>query len=72
MRIAVGLAALALALSASASFAAEPAMEMDSSMGKIYGDSKDMTLYTLTRTRWESRTASDALRGELAAFRGSR
>ncbi len=46
MRIAIGLSAAILAFSASLSFAAEPAMEMDSSMGKIYTDSKDMTLYT--------------------------
>jgi predicted lipoprotein with Yx(FWY)xxD motif len=46
MRIALGLSAALFALSAGLSFAAEPAMEMDSSMGKIYTDSKDMTLYT--------------------------
>ena len=46
MRIAVGLSAALFALSASAAFAAGPAMEMDSSMGKIYTDMKDMTLYT--------------------------
>jgi predicted lipoprotein with Yx(FWY)xxD motif len=49
MRIAIGLSAAFLALSASLSFAAEPAMEVDSSMGKIYADSKDMTLYTFDK-----------------------
>jgi predicted lipoprotein with Yx(FWY)xxD motif len=46
MRIALGLSAALFAISASISLAAEPAMEMDTSMGKIYADSKDMTLYT--------------------------
>jgi predicted lipoprotein with Yx(FWY)xxD motif len=46
MRIAIGLSAALLALSASVSFAADPWMEMDSSKGKIYTDSKSMTLYT--------------------------
>ena len=36
MRMVVGVSAALLALSASLSFAAEPAMVMDSSMGKIY------------------------------------
>jgi predicted lipoprotein with Yx(FWY)xxD motif len=49
MRILTGLSAVLLALSASASFAAEPAMEMDSSMGKIYTDAKGMTLYTFDK-----------------------
>jgi predicted lipoprotein with Yx(FWY)xxD motif len=49
MRILTGLSAALLALSASVSFAAEPAMEMDSSMGKIYTDSKGMTLYTFDK-----------------------
>ena len=46
MRITIGLSVAFFALSTGLSFAAEPAMEMDSSMGKIYADSKDMTLYT--------------------------
>ena len=46
MRIALGLSAALFALSAGVSLAAEPYMEMDSSMGKIYADMKDMTLYT--------------------------
>lgn len=45
MRMAIGLSAALLALSTSLSFAAEPAMEMDSSMGKILVDEKKMTLY---------------------------
>jgi predicted lipoprotein with Yx(FWY)xxD motif len=49
MRILTGLSAALLALSASASFAAEPAMEMDSSMGKIYTDHNGMTLYTFDK-----------------------
>jgi len=49
MRIAIGLSAALLALSAGASFAAGPGMEMDSSMGKIYTDSKSMTLYTFDK-----------------------
>lgn len=49
MRITLGLSAALLALSASASFAAEPAMEMDSSMGKIMVDMKNMTLYTFDK-----------------------
>ena len=49
MRIAIGLSAALFAFSTGASFAAEPAMEMDSSMGKIYADSKNMTLYTFDK-----------------------
>jgi len=49
MRIVIGLSAALLALSAAPSFAAEPAMVMDSSMGKIYSDSNDMTLYTFDK-----------------------
>ena len=49
MRIAIGLSAAFLALSASLSFAAEPAMETDSSMGKIYTDAKGMTLYVFDK-----------------------
>jgi predicted lipoprotein with Yx(FWY)xxD motif len=49
MRIALGLSAALFALSASASLAAEPAMEMDSSMGKILVDEKQMTLYTFDK-----------------------
>jgi predicted lipoprotein with Yx(FWY)xxD motif len=49
MRIALGLSAALLALSAGLALAAEPAMEMDSSMGKIYTDAKDMTLYTFDK-----------------------
>lgn len=48
MRIATGLSFAALALWATASFAA-PAMEADSSMGKIYTDDKGMTLYTFDK-----------------------
>ncbi len=49
MRILTGLSAALLALSASGAFAAEPAMEMDSSMGKIYTDHAGMTLYTFDK-----------------------
>jgi predicted lipoprotein with Yx(FWY)xxD motif len=49
MRAAIGLSAVLLALSAATSFAAEPAMEMDSSMGKILVDEKKMTLYTFDK-----------------------
>ncbi len=49
MRMVVGLSAALLAFSASLSFAADPAMVMDSSMGKIFSDSKDMTLYTFDK-----------------------
>jgi len=49
MRIAIGLSAALLAFSAGLSFAAGPWMEMDSSLGKIYTDSKDMTLYTFDK-----------------------
>ena len=49
MRNAIGLSAALLFLSAAPSFAAEPAMVMDSSMGKIYSNSKDMTLYTFDK-----------------------
>ena len=49
MRILLGLSAAALALSAGLALAAEPAMEMDSSVGKIYTDAKDMTLYTFDK-----------------------
>lgn len=49
MRITTGLAAALIALSATASFAEEPAMEMDSSMGKIYTDANGMTLYTFDK-----------------------
>jgi predicted lipoprotein with Yx(FWY)xxD motif len=48
MRIATGLAAALLALSASAVLAA-PAMEADSALGKIYVDEKGMTLYTFDK-----------------------
>jgi predicted lipoprotein with Yx(FWY)xxD motif len=43
-RIALGLAALIV--SAAAAFAADPAMVMDSSAGKIWTDQNGMTLYT--------------------------
>ena len=49
MRILTGLSAALLAMSAAGAFAAEPAMEMDSSMGKIYTDAKSMTLYTFDK-----------------------
>jgi predicted lipoprotein with Yx(FWY)xxD motif len=49
MRVLIGLSAALLALSASVSFAEEPAMEMDSSMGKIYTDQAGMTLYTFDK-----------------------
>jgi predicted lipoprotein with Yx(FWY)xxD motif len=49
MRIALGLSAALFAFSASLSFAAGPWMEMDSSAGKIYTDSKSMTLYTFDK-----------------------
>jgi predicted lipoprotein with Yx(FWY)xxD motif len=49
MRSAIGFSAALLFLSAAPSFAAEPAMVMDSSMGKIYSDSSDMTLYTFDK-----------------------
>lgn len=50
MRIVMmGLSAALLTLSAGASLAAEPAMESDSSMGKIYTDDKGMTLYTFDK-----------------------
>jgi len=49
MRITISLAAALLALSASGSFAAEPAMQVDSSMGKIYTDANGMTLYTFDK-----------------------
>ena len=49
MRILTGLSAALLVLSAAGAFAAEPAMEADSSMGKIYTDSKGMTLYTFDK-----------------------
>lgn len=48
MRIATGLAATLLTLSASAACAA-PAMEADSALGKIYVDEKGMTLYTFDK-----------------------
>jgi len=43
-----GLSAALLMLSANASLA-QPAMEADSSMGKIYTDAKGMTLYTFDK-----------------------
>jgi predicted lipoprotein with Yx(FWY)xxD motif len=49
MRIIVGLSAVLLALSTSSSFAMDPAMEMDSPMGKIMVDMKNMTLYTFDK-----------------------
>jgi len=49
MRFAIGLSAALLALSAAPSFAAEPAMAMDSSMGKILVDEHKMTLYTFDK-----------------------
>ena len=49
MRIATGLVAALISMSATVSFAAEPAMQADSGMGKIYTDSKGMTLYTFDK-----------------------
>jgi predicted lipoprotein with Yx(FWY)xxD motif len=49
MRLVIGLSAVLLALSTTASLAAEPAMEADSSMGKIYTDHNGMTLYTFDK-----------------------
>ena len=49
MRITVGLSAVFLALSPGLAWAAEPAMEMDSSLGKIYTDHNSMTLYTFDK-----------------------
>jgi predicted lipoprotein with Yx(FWY)xxD motif len=47
MRTAVGLSAVLLAFSATTGFAMDmPAMEADSSMGKILVDAKGMALYT--------------------------
>lgn len=49
MRISTGLAAAFLALSATASFAADPAMIGDSSLGKVWTDANGMTLYTFDK-----------------------
>jgi predicted lipoprotein with Yx(FWY)xxD motif len=49
MRATIAISAVLLALSASGSLAAEPAMEADSSMGKIYTDHNGMTLYTFDK-----------------------
>jgi predicted lipoprotein with Yx(FWY)xxD motif len=49
MRRVISLTAALFALSIGAAFAAEPAMQADSSMGKIYTDSKGMTLYTFDK-----------------------
>jgi predicted lipoprotein with Yx(FWY)xxD motif len=49
MRILTGLSVALLAVSAGGAFAAEPAMQADSSMGKIYTDAKGMTLYTFDK-----------------------
>jgi predicted lipoprotein with Yx(FWY)xxD motif len=59
MRVIIGLSAAFLALSAGVSFAAEPAMEMDSSMGKIYADAKDMTLYTYDKDEKDTSNCYD-------------
>jgi predicted lipoprotein with Yx(FWY)xxD motif len=48
MRYVIGLSAALLMVSATTSLAA-PAMEADSSMGKIYTDEKGMTLYTFDK-----------------------
>ena len=48
MRIAIGLSAMLLALTASAAVA-QPAMEADSSMGSILVDHNGMTLYTFDK-----------------------
>ena len=49
MRILTGLSAAFLAVSVSGAFAAEPAMQADSSAGKIYTDTNGMTLYTFDK-----------------------
>lgn len=48
MRAVLALSAAVLAVSAASSFAA-PAMQADSSMGKIWVDAKGMTLYTFDK-----------------------
>jgi predicted lipoprotein with Yx(FWY)xxD motif len=49
MRFVTGLAATLLAVAATGSLAAEPAMQGESSLGKVYTDSKGMTLYTFDK-----------------------
>ena len=49
MRIAIGLSAALITLSAAGAFAAEAWMEADSSKGKIYTDASGMTLYTFDK-----------------------
>ena len=48
MRLTLGLSAALLAMSAAAALA-QPAMEADSSMGKIFTDHKGMALYTFDK-----------------------
>jgi predicted lipoprotein with Yx(FWY)xxD motif len=59
MRILIGLSAAFLAFSAGLSLAAEPAMEMDSSLGKIYTDAKGMTLYTFDKDETDKTNCYD-------------
>ncbi len=59
MRIVIGLSAALLAFSASLSLAAEPAMEADSSLGKIYTDAKGMTLYTFDKDETDKTNCYD-------------
>jgi predicted lipoprotein with Yx(FWY)xxD motif len=49
MRIATGLSTALLMAFAAPALAAEPAMEMDSAMGKILVDEHKMTLYTFDK-----------------------
>ena len=49
MRITMGLAAALLAASFTGAFAAEPAMQGDSSMGKVWTDANGLTLYTFDK-----------------------
>ena len=57
MRIAIGISAALIMLSATASLAAP--MEADSSMGKIYTDEKGMTLYTYDKDEAGTSTCYD-------------
>lgn len=49
MRITMGLAAAFFVASSAVAFAEDPAMQADSSMGKIYTDANGMTLYTFDK-----------------------
>ena len=57
MRIAIGISAALIMLSATASLAAP--MEADSSMGKIYTDEKGMTLYPYDKDEAGTSTCYD-------------